>query len=309
MKVLITGVNGLLGQKLLSIFCKNKDCSFDIVAVSRGRARFDGSYKQLKYYDLDITHREQVFNIIHLEKPDVIIHAAAMTNVDYCESHQEDCWEVNVQSVVHMLQAAEAYNSFFVHLSSDFVFAGDKRFLTEEDKPHPINFYGQSKFQAEKFVLKSRVPHAVIRTAVVYGIAHKMSRSNIILWVKRNLEDGKSIRVVDDQYRSPTLAEDLATGCYLIVQKQSTGIYNIAGGEVLTPYEMAIKIADYFGLDKSLITRTDASEFVQPAKRPLETGLVIDKAKFELGYQPHSFDQGVAILASQLDEEYCLTKG
>lgn len=305
MKVLITGANGLVGQKLIPVFFKDEN--FKIVAVSRGKARFNSDFRQLKYYDLDITDREQVFNIIHLEKPDIIVHAAAMTNVDYCESHQDDCWEVNVQSVVHMLQAAETYNSFFVQLSSDFVFAGNKRFLTEEDTPNPINFYGQSKFQAENFVLKSRVPHAILRTAVVYGKARKMSRSNIILWVKSNLENNKPIQVVDDQYRSPTLAEDLAEGCYLVAKQRSTGIYNIAGGEVLTPYQMSLKVAKHFKLDKSLISRTDASEFVQPAKRPLETGLVIDKAKYELGFQPHTFEQGIKIFANQVDQEPCLS--
>jgi len=306
MKVLITGANGLLGQKLLPVFLEEKE--FKIIAVSRGKARFETKHSQLKYYDLDITAREQVFNIIHLEKPDVIIHAAAMTNVDHCELHQEECWEVNVQSVVHMLQAAEAYNSFFIQLSSDFVFAGDKRYLTEDDSPNPVNFYGQSKLQAESFVLRSRVPHAVIRTAVVYGKASNLSRSNIILWVKNSLEENKPISVVDDQYRSPTLAEDLALGCYLVVKKRATGIYNIAGDDVLTPYQMALKVADYYNLDKSLISRTNGSEFVQTAKRPPETGLIIDKAKFELGYLPHTFDQGIEILASQLDEETYITR-
>ncbi|MEQ9440973.1 MAG: SDR family oxidoreductase, partial [Cyclobacteriaceae bacterium] len=249
---------------------------------------------------LDITQRDHVFNIVHLVRPDIIIHTAAMTNVDYCEQHQDACWEVNVQSVVHLLHAAEAYNSFFVHLSTDFIFSGDQRHLSEEAIPNPVNFYGQSKLQAEHFVQQSRVEYAILRTALVFGIVPAMSRSNIVLWVKNSLDAQKPIQVVNDQYRTPTLAEDLAMGCYLIVQQRATGIYNISGGEVLTPYQMALIIAEFFELDQSLITRTDASGFSQPARRPLETGLIIDKARTTLGYQPHSFRESLEIISPQI---------
>ncbi len=298
MKVLITGANGLLGQKLLTLFLDNG--GFSVITTSRGIARFPIEKLNVKYYDLDITRRDHVFNIIHMEKPDVIIHTAAMTNVDFCETHQEDCWEVNVRSVVHLLHAAESYNSFFIHLSTDFVFSGEKRYLTEKDTPKPVNFYGQSKLQAEMFVLQSRVAHAILRTALVYGVVQNMSRSNIVLWVKNSLENNQPIRVVDDQYRTPTLAEDLAMGCYLVATQKASGIFNISGGELLSPYEMALQVASVFGLDESLISRTDSTEFSQPAKRPLETGLIIDKAKSELGYNPRTFQEGLSLVSQQL---------
>lgn len=298
MKVLITGANGLLGQKLLPLFFDMG--GFNVITTSRGKARFPVEKLNVKYYDLDITRRDHVFNIIHMEKPDVIIHTAAMTNVDYCETHQKDCWEVNVQSVVHLLHAAEAYNSFFIHLSTDFVFSGEKRYLTEKDTPNPVNYYGQSKLQAEMFVLQSRVAHAILRTALVYGVVPNMSRSNIVLWVKTSLENNQPIRVVDDQYRTPTLAEDLAMGCCLVATQKAGGIFNISGGEVLSPYDMALKVAKVFRLDESLISRTNSTEFSQPAKRPLETGLIIDKAKSELGYHPRTFQEGLSLVSQQL---------
>jgi len=134
----------------------------------------------------------------------------------------------------------------------------------------------------------------------VYGLANDLSRSNIILWVKSSLEAGKQIQVVDDQERTPTLAEDLAAGCILIAKQGATGVYNISGEEVLTPYQMAIETADYFGLNKELIVRTDSTKFTQPARRPMRTGFIIQKAKKQLGYRPKTFRMGIGILAKQI---------
>jgi dTDP-4-dehydrorhamnose reductase len=136
---------------------------------------------------------------------------------------------------------------------------------------------------------------------LVYGIVSDMSRSNIILWVKKSLEEGKNIKVVTDQFRTPTLAEDLAKGCWLMTDKEAEGIFHISGKDFLTPYEMAIKTADFFHLDKSLISEADSSNFTQPAKRPPRTGFILDKAISVLGYNPVSFEEGIAIVAEQTE--------
>ncbi|MEQ8243946.1 sugar nucleotide-binding protein, partial [Fulvivirga sp.] len=183
----------------------------------------------------------------------------------------------------------------------DFIFDGSHGPLTEEEAPNPISYYGESKLAAEKLVIESKIKWSIARTVLVYGIAHDMSRSNIVLWVKNSLEAGKAINVVNDQWRTPTLAEDLAMGCYLIASQSATGIYNISGEELMTPYDIAIKTAEYFQLNKSLISETDGSKFSQPAKRPPKTGFIIDKAKTKLGYSPKSFEEGLRVLASQLD--------
>ena len=127
-----------------------------------------------------------------------------------------------------------------------------------------------------------------------------MSRTNIVLWVKRSLEQGKTIQVVNDQWRTPTLAEDLATGCHLAALKKAQGIYHISGKDYMSVYEIALRTADFFHLDKSLIKATDSAKFIQPAKRPMRTGFKTDKAKKTFGYEPHSFEEGLAIVASQL---------
>jgi dTDP-4-dehydrorhamnose reductase len=135
---------------------------------------------------------------------------------------------------------------------------------------------------------------------LVYGITNDMSRSNIVLWVKNSIEQGKTIQVVNDQWRTPTLAEDLAQGCYLAAVKRAQGIYHISGKDFLSPYQIALATADYFQLDKSFIQPTDSTRFTQPAKRPAKTGFIIEKARRELGYEPHSFPEGIAVLANQL---------
>lgn len=300
MKILITGANGLLGQKLVALLTNQPD--IEVVATSRGDNRIACDLVNYTYRNMDITRAEQVNFIIDKEKPDVIIHTAALTNVDECELDHDKCWLLNVRAVEYLIEAAERQGCFFIQLSTDFIFSGERGPLCEEDQANPVNFYGQSKLEAEKMVMQSKLDYAIVRTILVYGITPNMSRSNIILWVKESLEQNKSIRVVDDQYRTPTLAEDLAIGCYLIAEKRAKGIFHISGKDRLTPYQIALQTAEFFNLDAGLITRTDSSEFKQPAMRPPETGFIIDKAAEVLGYSPHSFKEGIEILSEQLEK-------
>lgn len=298
MKILITGANGLLGQKLIHLLAPKKELV--VIATARGASRLSSAYGNFVYEPMDITNRESVLSVIGKHQPDAIINTAAMTNVDQCEAEKDACIDLNVRAVAYLNEAAEIYGAFFLHLSTDFIFSGEEGPYNEEGIPAPVNFYGESKLKAENILLNSKTSWAIARTVLVYGIVPDMSRSNIILWVKGSLEDKKKIQVVDDQWRTPTLAEDLAIGCYLIVKNKAQGVYNISGGDMLTPYEMAIKTAHFFNLDKRLIQRTDSSKFTQPAKRPPKTGFIIDKARKALGYAPHSFDEGIKIVADQV---------
>jgi dTDP-4-dehydrorhamnose reductase len=225
-----------------------------------------------------------------------------MTNVDECELNREPCWLQNVTAVEHLVEACEQHQVHLTHVSTDFIFSGEKGPLTEEEVPGPINFYGESKLAAEQAVQASKGTWAIVRTVLVYGIVHDYGRTNIVLWVRDSLRAGKEIKVVDDQFRTPTLAEDLAQGCWLVARHNATGIYNISSSELLTPYQMAVQVADYFTLDKSLIVKADGSTFTQPARRPPRTGFIITKAQRELGYKPHTFQEGIALLARQTGE-------
>jgi dTDP-4-dehydrorhamnose reductase len=295
-RILITGCNGLLGQKLV-ILLLTKDAQ--IIATAKGENRL--SIKEgYEFHSMDITDNQAVMKVIVETKPDVVINTAAMTDVDKCEFEKDNCWQQNVNAVEYLVDACRANDVFLLHLSTDFIFDGKNGPYKEDAEPNPISFYGWSKLAGEKAVTNSNIRWAIARTVLVYGIVPNLSRSNIILWVKKSLEEGKKINVVTDQFRSPTLAEDLAKGCFLIAEKEAEGIFNISGKDFLTPYEMAIKTADYFKLDKSLISKADSSTFSQPAKRPPRTGFVLDKSMQLLDYQPVSFEDGIELLAKQL---------
>jgi dTDP-4-dehydrorhamnose reductase len=296
-KILITGSNGLLGQKLVELLVSKAHIETVATAKGENRLPLNAGYR---YIEMDITDPEAVDQVLGTELPNVLIHTAAMTNVDQCEAEKDACWKLNVTATETLVTACAKYQIFLEHVSTDFVFDGTSGPYREEDVPNPVSFYGWSKYAAEKIVISSDIEWAIARTVLVYGIAHDMSRSNIILWVKKSLEEGKAIKVVTDQFRTPTLAEDLASGCFLIADQKAKGIYHISGKDFLTPYEMALGVADYFKLDASLIFPTDASTFTQPARRPPRTGFKLTKSRNVLGYEPHSFMEGIALLAKQI---------
>lgn len=297
MKILVTGSNGLLGQKLTRLLSDEK--SVHLIATARGKSVLP--ILNGEFHAMDIVNDEEVQRVIASTSPDVVIHTAAMTNVDQCETDKEGCWKANVSAVESIITACRNVNARLVHVSTDFIFDGSHGPLDEREVPNPVNYYGESKLAAEKLVLESDLHWAILRTVLVYGITRDMSRSNIVLWVKNSLEQGKNIQVVDDQFRTPTLAEDLAMGCYLAATRKAKGIFNISGKDFLSPYDIAIHTARFFKLDETLIKKTDSTQFRQPARRPLITGFIIDKARKELGYEPHSFVEGIRVLAQQID--------
>jgi dTDP-4-dehydrorhamnose reductase len=296
-RILITGSNGLLGQKLVDLL--RKQASVELIATARGNNRLPVT-EGYTYASLDITVQEEVLDIFDQFKPDVVIHTAAMTNVDTCETDRDGCDVLNVNSVAYLIEACEKHGTYLCHLSTDFIFDGADGPYTEEGIANPISYYGESKLKAEQLLFASKIRWSIARTVLVYGIVPDMSRSNIVLWVKKSLEDGKTIQVVTDQFRTPTLAEDLAMGCWLLAKDEVEGIFNISGSDFLTPYEMAVMTADYYGLDKSLLQKADSSTFTQTAKRPARTGFILDKAKKVLGYSPKTFQEGIAIMAQQV---------
>lgn len=296
MKILITGANGLLGQKLARLLAE--DPEVELVATARSPLGY--TLQNGVYAKMDIENKEDIVSVFFEHKPEVIIHTAAMTQVDDCEVHREKCWAANVTSVELLAEACQWYNTHLIYVSTDFIFDGSHGPLDENEKPAPVNYYGESKLAAEKIIQASSLNWSILRTVLVYGVTPDMSRSNIVLWVKNSLEQGKAIKVVNDQWRTPTLAEDLAMGCYLAAKKGATGIFNISGKDFMSPYDIAIKTADYFKLDKSLITATDSNTFKQTARRPLTTGFIIEKARKELGYEPRSFEEGLKIMGEQI---------
>ncbi len=298
MRILITGSNGLLGQKLVNLLAGKEN--IELIATSKGENRIHNK-KGYEYKSLDITNKEEVFDVADEFQPNTIINTAAMTNVDACESDKEMCWDLNVNAVKYLIVASERNNTHLIHLSTDFVFDGENGPYKEEDEPNPLSYYGQSKYEAEKLLQLSDIKWSIARTVIVYGVGENMSRSNIVLWAKEALEKGNPLTIVDDQFRSPTLAEDLAMGCWLIVEKEAEGIFHLSGKDVMSIIDLVYRVADFYQLDKSIITPIKSSSLNQAAKRPPKTGFILNKAIKKLNYSPCSFEEGLAILTQQLE--------
>jgi dTDP-4-dehydrorhamnose reductase len=296
-KVLITGSNGLLGQKLLDLYLTIED--IELIATARGENRYPRK-EGYTYTSLDITNEKEVQQVIAQHAPDCIINTAAMTNVDSCETDKEGCDKLNVDAVAYLIAAANTAGAHLIHLSTDFIFDGKKGPYKEDDEANPLSYYGHSKLLAENMVREYCTKWSIARTVLVYGVVNDMSRSNIVLWAKGALEKGQPINVVDDQFRTPTLAEDLAKGCQLIEHKQAEGIYNISGKDQMSILELVQRVANYFDLDASVLRVVSSESLNQPAKRPPLTGFDLTKSRKVLGYEPHSFEQGIGVLMEQL---------
>ncbi|MXV50739.1 sugar nucleotide-binding protein [Pedobacter sp. HMF7647] len=296
-KVLVTGSNGLLGQKITEHILKTQD--FELLATSKGANRFPVK-TGYSYCELDISDDKQLKSVIEDLNPDVIINTAAVTNVDKAESDKEQCRKLNINAVESLVSICENLNIHLIHLSTDFVFDGQNGPYDEDADANPLSYYGQSKFEAEEILKASSCQWTIIRTILVYGIVPDMSRTNIVLWAKSSLEDGRSIKVVNDQWRMPTLAEDLANACLYAAQNGITGLYNVSGKDSMSIVEIVYAVADYWNLDKSLITPVSSETLNQEAKRPARTGFILDKAIDQLNYRPHSFEEGLEVVEQQL---------
>ena len=296
-KVLVTGSNGLLGQKIIYSLIERED--IDLLATSKGLNRLI-TKSGYRYVDLDITKNEEVKKVFENENPDAVINCAAMTNVDYCEENQDSCWEINVKAVENLAKSCEVSKSHLLHLSTDFVFDGKSGPYNENDKPNPLHFYAKSKLKSEEIVKKIMTNWTIARTIIIYGITDNMSRSNIVLWAKKEIENGNTINVVNDQLRSPTLAEDLAKGCISIIDKSAFGLYHLSGPKTYSILDLVHKVADFYNLDKSLILPVTSASLNQSATRPLSTGFDITKAKKDLDFNPVDFLEGIKIMDQQI---------
>jgi len=295
--ILVTGSNGLLGQKLTEkVLAEGR---VKLIATSKGANRYPIA-NGYEYAEMDILNNGLVKQVIEKYQPDAIIHTAAMTNVDTGEADKELCHQLNVDATQNLISLCEKNNIRFIHLSTDFIFDGADGPYKEEDAPNPLSYYGETKLLAELAVKESTANWAILRTILVYGITNDMSRSNIVLWAKGALEKGQAINVVNDQWRMPTLAEDLAEACLLAVEKNAQGIYHVSGKDYMSIAGLVRKVADYWSLDKSIISEISSESLNQSAKRPIKTGFVLDKTIKDLEYKPHSFEEGLKIVDEQM---------
>ena len=299
MKILITGSNGLLGQKLLHKL--RVDTTIELIATSKGENRVTekGGYT---YFDLDITNNDAVAKLIESENPQVVINTAAMTNVDLCEDEKQACDALNIDAVRYLADACEKNSSHLIQISTDFIFDGEDGPYTEEDKPNPLSYYGLSKLKSEQLLQDHPVKWTVLRTIIVFGVGEKLSKGNIVLWAKGALAKGDPLNIIDDQFRAPTLAEDLADICILAAKKKAFGVFNASGKDIMSIYEIVERIAKHYGNSTENLNKISTATLKQKAGRPPKTGFILDKSINQLGYNPHSFEECLTIIDQQLKQ-------
>lgn len=296
MKILITGSNGLLGQKLLHKL--RLDDRVELVATSKGENRVsvkDG----YTYHSLDVTNNLDVSKLILAEIPNVVINTAAMTNVDLCEDEKATCEALNVGAVKYLVDACDQIDAHFIQISTDFIFDGEDGPYKEEDEPNPLSYYGLSKLKAEQLLYEHKVKWTILRTIILFGVAENLSKGNIVLWAKNALAKGELLNIIDDQFRAPTLAEDLAGACILAAKKKAYGVFNVSGKDIMSIYEMVERIAKHYGNTTENLNKISTAKLNQKAERPKRTGFILDKAKVVLDYNPHTFEESLAFIDTQ----------
>jgi dTDP-4-dehydrorhamnose reductase len=294
MKLLITGSNGLLGQKIVRQLEKS---GIEYVATSMGSNR-NPNLPDFKYISLDITNRATIQQVCDYYQPTAIINTAAMTNVDACEEDEVGCKKLNVIAVQYLFDWCRLNTCHFIHLSTDFVFDGKNGPYVETDLRNPLSIYAKSKADSEDILLNdSYLNWTILRTIIVFGQGENLSRSNIVLWAKSELAQGKAMNIVQDQFRAPTWADDLAWACIKVAIANKKGVYHISGPETISMFDLVKRIAKFYGFDENLVCPIDSNTLNQKAKRPALTGFILDKANKDLGYNPHSFEESLANLS------------
>jgi dTDP-4-dehydrorhamnose reductase len=269
-KILVTGANGFTGFYLVrQLLQKN----FMVIATGRGECRLPFEGSNFIYEPLDFTNEVQSAQVFEKHCPDVVVHGGAISKPDECEQNRENAFLNNVTGTLYLLRQAKLYGSFFIFLSTDFVFDGEKGMYAEDDPRQPVNYYGETKLMAEDEVMKYPSIWAIVRTVLVYG-KPLLARQNLLTSTAQALQKGEQLKIFNDQVRTPTFVEDLASGIVSIIEKNAPGIFHL-------------------GYDENLIQPVTADTFHQPAKRPLKTGFDLSKAKKVLGYKPVSFDEGL----------------
>ena len=292
MKLLVTGASGLLGTRIcqLSVGQHNE-------VYSAYCQHLPQSGTPIK---LDITDGTALKQLFDKTKPDVIVHSAALTDVDKCEKEKDLAWKINVDSTSNIAQLCHKHNCFLVYVSTDYVFNGEKGNYKETERTAPINHYGLTKLKGEAEIQKSRAEYCIARTSVIYGSIPAAGKVNFVLWLIEKLRKKEEAKTVIDQWNSPTLNTNLAEMILEIVQRRITGTVHLAGATRLSRYELAQNIAETFNLDENLLRPTSSGRMPWIAKRPRDTSLNVEKAKQTLKNKPLQISEALSRLKMEI---------
>ena len=294
MKLLITGGSGLYGSKLAQ------------TALAKNIEVFSADIQNLSpfgdFVKLDITNKEAVEEAFEAIAPDVVVHAASLTDVDKCELNKELAWKINVDGTRNILRSCNKTGSFLAYVSTDYVFNGEKGCYVESDAANPINYYGMTKLAAEEIV-QARDEYLIARPSVIYGSRPAAGKVNFALWLIETLRKGEKVKIVTDQWNTPTLNTNLAEMTLEAIDRKLTGVYHLCGASRVSRFEFAQKIAEAFGLDKALIEAVCSSQFSWPAKRPQDSSLDTLKAQRMFNCKPLKIIEALDQLKHELLQE------
>lgn len=290
MNILIIGANGFTGRRILNDLVGSNKYNITASSLRDDILAGDG----YRFIRADIRNASEVQALFKEVYPDVVINTSALSVPDFCETHHLEARATNVTAVAHLAHACEEYGSRFIHLSTDFVFDGrSDRLYTEEDGPNPVNYYGITKLEGEQRVMEFCSNYAIVRVVVVYGKALPGQHGNIVQLVANKLRAGETIRVVSDQWRTPTFVGDISEGVERLMHHPQNGIYHLCGSDCVSIAEIAYRVADVLKLDRSLILPVTTEEMGEATPRPRFSGLSIEKARREIDYSPRTLDEGI----------------
>jgi len=270
-RILVTGAGGLLGSRLTDILSRK----YEVVPTHNTQPT------QARSVKMDISDRDVVFRTVSQISPAIVVHAGAATNVDRCETDRDWAWRVNVEGTRNVAEGCTRIGAKLIYVSTDYVFDGERGFYREGDKPKPVNNYGLTKLRGEEYVEEICGDHVIARTSVLYGW-HPI-KLNFATRVIDMLRNGREINVVSDHYNSPTFADVLADIILRLIEKDLKGVYHTSGSERMDRYSFALKIAETFGLDETLVKPVKMDDLkAWVARRPRDSSLCVEKAEGEL---------------------------
>lgn len=292
MKLLITGASGLYGSKLSEIAVRKNH------EVHAGYSRDHPAYGAAVQFD--VADKNRVNEVFKKIRPEVVVHAATLTDVDECETDKELAWKINVEGTKNIAEAAKANHAFVVYISTDYVFNGEKGNYKETDAPDPVDYYGVTKLKAEELVQEITEEHCIARGSVIYGALPAAGKINFALWLINKLKGAEKPKLLTDQWNTPTLNTNMADMTLEIIERKLTGIYHTSGATRISRYDFAKQLAQTFNLNADLLMPSTMAEFSWPAKRPKDSSLDTTKAQQTLKNKPLEIRQALEQLKREL---------
>ena len=297
MKTLVTGASSLPGYRTVKAAL---DRGHQAVAVYMQNPIIMEDEK-LERVRLDITDREALHKLLAKEKPDIVLHMAALGDVDLCEKDKVLAWKTNVQATVDLVSSLPHPPPFVLYLSTDYVFDGERGHYAESDPPNPVDYYGLTKLMGEVICDSGTPECAIVRASSIYGLGP--GRSNFAKFIIDKLSIGETVKALTDQYTSPSQASTLAEAIMEIAEAKLKGIFHITG-ERMRRYEFAVMLAEKLGFDKSLIKQASMGDMKWYAKRPRDSSLVSEATRGLLRTDFHSTERAF----DALEKEYMTEK-